>query len=628
MSTLVYEKINNGASAANYWTWLRYELSGSTLTLSAGIARQVLDSSIGARYHDRPVTFTLKVGTTLGGNELNIPQKSAIAAMAGANSGSWGTGNFELGGREYVIYENQVVQLNLNDVTTIYLTFYWNDYSSATHWAASNSNQTVSKTLTMSDYYWKIIYNPTAGIITTPTQFVEKGQSATLYSLGSGVVNTNAANLKFYKSATETLEAGTSFTPTEDTTLTTLWQYRLTYNFGSNYPAGTKFYANGVETTTVGYGTGLTSWSTYISDKVTAKLADGKTSVTGTDSYIYYPANATQKLVALNTSPALTDPNITLGTLDRTIDGNKTYYAVWAANTTQVTFESDNFTKVKSLKWKYSTDSSYTTINRGALSKFTINALYNSTINFYFEPEDGYEAQYTVENTGTKVINTTSPIKIIFTITGKEVDVKVIRDTYTSIIPSKVGATLDLSTYATAKKTQTEVGTADVTFDLSNSGDSSATFKSTSTQTKTQTYTQYEDKVYNWESWKDKNNNTHATTSIEILPNMVTDDVVTLTAVYSENYITRYEVATINLATYTADISSSFTLEGWYDEAGTEKYGEPNSTYSIPLSMTEISTFTFYGYFNTTADPGIYVLESGTWKKIFNVDASNFLKLI
>lgn len=627
MSTLVYEKINNGASAANYWTWLRYDLSGSILTLSAGIARQVLDSSIGARYHDRPVTFTLKAGTSLGGNELNIPQKPAIAAMANAHSVSWGTGNFELGGREYTIYENQEVQLNLNDVTTIYLTFYWNDYSSATHWAASNSNQTVSKTLTMSDYYWKITYNPTAGTITTPTQFVEKGQSATLYSLGSGVVNTNAANLKFYKSSTETLDAGASFTPTEDITLITLWQYRLTYNFGSTYPTDTKLYSGGAASTTTGYGTVLTNWSTNTSAAVSTKLAIEKTSITGTDTYIYRPNNATQKLAALNTSPALTDTNIALGKVE-SIDENKTYYAVWAPNTTQITFESDNFTKVKLLKWKYSTDSDYTTINRGALSKFTINALYDSTINFYFEPEDGYEAQYTVENIGTKVINTTSPIKITFTVTGKEVDVKIIYDTYTSIIPTRVGTILDLSTYSVAKKTQTEVGTTSVTFDLSKGGDSTATFKSTGTQTKTQTYTQYEDKVYNWESWKDKNNNTYTTTSVEILPNMVADDVALLTAVYSDNYTTRYEVATIDLATYTADISSGFTLEGWYNEAGTEKYGEPNSTYSIPLSAAKINTFTFYGYFNTTADPGIYVLESGTWKKIFSVDASNFLKLI
>lgn len=469
----------------------------------------------------------------------------------------------------------------------------------------------------------------------TYTQSIIKGNSLTTPLL-SVTQSTNANSIQWYDSTnSKTYTAGSSITPTSDLTLGSNLNYKLTLNYntgGESSLSNVALYNNGVVSTTSGYGTFVSGWATYPTTSASITLPKETTTIPSSGTYLYRSSTATKKLKGFgttSTSSSISSPGATIS-----LSANSTRYAIWQANNATYKFTGEPYDKLTSIVWKYSDEDAWVTVNRGTATSITISPLLNTSIDYYFIVSDGYETTYdSEENYDTLEVTSSSTISSTILIAGKPVTLKLQSLCQSSIvnlgeISSQVGTIVDLTEYSKPNVISSAISNdITVNFDLSKGGDSAAKFTSTGTQQRSQTYTQYQKKEFSWSYWQDQADNKYYSMTITVTPEMLTNN--TLTARYNEiAYVTYYTSGNIILSTIANDITSSFSLSGWFNEDFTEKIAEPTELYTLPNSSEQYTTYTLYGNFLTSAEPGIYVYLNGNWTKIFNVDENNFLKLI
>jgi hypothetical protein len=495
-------------------------------------------------------------------------------------------------------------------------------------WAA---DQLFSVTFNLS----KGTFTSTYGSGQTYTKTVIKGNSLTTPLL-SATQSTNANSIQWYDSTnSKTYTAGSSITPTSDLTLGSNLNYKLTLNYntgGESSLSNVALYNNGVVSTTSGYGTLVSEWATYPTTSALITLPKETTTVPASGTYLYRSSTATKKLKGFgttSTSSSISSPGATIN-----LSANSTRYAIWQANNATYKFIGEPYDKLVSIIWKYSDEDAWVTVNRGTATSITINPLLNTSIDYYFIVSNGYETTYdSEENYDTLEVTSSSIISSTVLIAGKPVTLKLQSLCQSSIvnlgeISSQVGAIVDLTEYSKPNVISSVISN-DITinFDLSKGGDSAAKFTSTGTQQRSQSYAQYQKKEFSWSYWQDQANNKYYSMTVTVTPEMLANN--TLTARYNEaSYVTYYTSGNIILSTIANDITSSFNLSGWFNEDFTKKIAESTELYILPNSSEQYTTYTLYGNFLTSAEPGIYIYSNSNWTKIFNVDENNFLKLI
>lgn len=492
------------------------------------------------------------------------------------------------------------------------------------------------------DQLFSVTFNLSKGTFTsayggtqTYTQSVVKGSSLTTPLL-SATQSTNANSIQWYDSTnSKTYNAGVSITPTTNLILGSNLNYKLTLNYnigGESSLSDVALYNNGVMSTTSGYGTLISNWAVYPTTTATITLPKEATTIPSSGIYLYRSPTATKKLKGFGA--ASSSSSIILPGSSTTLSANSTKYAIWQTNNATYKFTGSPYDKLVSIVWKYSDEDTWTTVERGTATSITINPLLNTSIDYYFTVSNGYETTYdSEENYNTTEVSSSSIISSTVLIAGKPVTLKLQSLCQSSIvnlgeISSQVGTIVDLTEYSKPNIISNAISNnITVNFDLSKGGDTAAKFTSTGTQQKSQTCTQYRKKEFNWSYWQDQANNKYYSMTITVTPEMLANN--TLIARYDETtYATYYTSGNIILSTIANDITSSFSLSGWFNEDFTEKIAEPTELYVLPSSSDQYTTYTLYGSFLTSADPGIYIYSEGRWVKIFNVDENNFLKLI
>lgn len=609
----IYKKISS-SSYYNYYGGIDWSIKDTTLTVETWIGYDTIESGGTVRYHTYTVDFNLKVGYTDGGTELGTWTNS-IAAMSGANSSSWGDGTLSKkegnsAGR-YKTIQTKSIDISSATNSKLYINFNFPGTSSTSStWGACN----VTGEVDLTDSGYIITFIPNNGDVDKTSQFVFAGNSIVLQNVTKDITY----NAVRWSDGTKTYSVGEEITPTSNMTLGAIWNYRLRINYNGG-PSDTTLYVDEFKQTTSGYGDIFTGWTSYESDSISIALPLETTTPTTSGNYLYRPSDASLKLSKYSTTTS--GSNAINPGESVTINSNTTYYAIWTQNVAKIRFTFNDSSLVNSLFWKYSTSADWTEVTEKdtTTGAITITPNIGQTIEYYFNIAEGYQTtNYSEDTKGSLNIESGLAQTITVEIVGQEAKLIIMKESEVlATIYANVGSIVDLSSYTSAKTEDTIENSITAQFILP----TGAIFNSTNTNIKTQEYDKYWTKSYAWVGWMDAQGNTYDG-NFTVTKDMLSDGIIT--GRYASNYTSSYRTAVIDLEALTDDITYGFTLLGWFNETGTIKLANPDEQY-IYTNKSDFDSIELYGFFDTEADPGIYIFTNGNWKQIFKVDENNFL---